>query len=238
LIPKPYQTLLESSSSDTYLYGVGTLTGKTQLFFSDIYDKICLVKKLSLFFYQTAIKPGRRRDTLNDPFPHNNQLAREIDKDWANLEACLEGLSELQIAQICDAGGWRIQDHLAHIATWEEILLLLFVGIPMEDTMRIPWGKFPLFDDVNQDLCRQWADFSADWILRRLRRVHDLTMAKISSLSEEDLLQPAVRFFPYIRDYEKRNVADFIRAHTNIHYRDHTALVHKLTATSPSDAGL
>ncbi len=50
-------------------------------------------------------------------------LLSRIDRAWAALEESFAGLSE---AQLTAPGpeGWSVKDHLAHIATWERILLV------------------------------------------------------------------------------------------------------------------
>jgi hypothetical protein len=171
---------------------------------------------------------------MNERMQHNNQLCRNIDADWAKLEASLANLNEEQLFQICDEHGWNIKDHLAHIAHWEEVLLFMFYGISYEESQRIPWGKYPVFDDVNEAMRRQWVDFSPNFILKRINRVHRHLMEKLSPLSEEDLRTPVKQFFSsiWIPEYEQRNIAEFIRAHTDTHYQDHTAWIEQMKASS------
>jgi len=162
----------------------------------------------------------------------NNQLAVDIEVDWAVMEASLADLNEQQLTQICDDNGWSIKDHLAHIAHWEEVLLMMFLGIPFEETMRIPYGKYPVFEDVNEDMRRQWADFSSTAILSRLRRVHQQLMGKLSPLSVDDLQAPVKQFFSnmWIPENEDRKMEEFIQAHTDSHYRDHAAWINQMAA--------
>jgi hypothetical protein len=173
---------------------------------------------------------------MNEKMQYNNQLAQNIDADWAKLEASLAGLNEQQLTLICDEHGWSIKDHLAHIAHWEEVLLMMFLGIFLEESMRIPWGKYPVFDDVNEAMRRQWVDFSPNFILKRLSRVHNQLMEKLSPLSEEELQIPAKQFFSSIwipeYEYEQRNMAEYTRAHTDTHYRDHAAWIDQMKASA------
>lgn len=171
---------------------------------------------------------------MSEQIPPNNQLAKNIEIDWAALEASLTGLDEDQLAHICDENGWNIKDHLAHIAHWEEVLLMMFLGIPFEETMRITYGKYPVFEDVNEDMRRQWTDFSPKAILSRLHRVHHQLMGKLSPLSEDDLQTPIRQFFSnlWIPENEDRKMEEFIQSHTDSHYRDHTAWINKMVATS------
>ena len=162
---------------------------------------------------------------------HNNQLAQNIEAAWADLEACLAGLSEKQLTQICDTRGWSVKDHLTHIIAWEEVLLMLFMDKPVEETLRIPPDKYTIFDDVNEDIRNQWTVFSLDIVLEKLHNIHHQLMAKISPLSEEDLQQPVVKFFSTVPAKEKRNMSEFIQAHTDNHYRDHVAWINKLVAS-------
>lgn len=171
---------------------------------------------------------------MNEQMQHNNQLSQNTDADWSKLEASLAGLNEQQITEICDEHGWSIKDHLAHIAHWEEVLLMMFLETPFEETMRIPWGKYPEMDDVNENMIKQWADFSANAILNRLRRVHHQLTAKISPLSEEDLQTPVKKFFSnlWIPEQEQRNLAEFIPEYTFGHYRDHAVWIAQMKASA------
>jgi hypothetical protein len=167
---------------------------------------------------------------MNEQMHHNNQLSQNIEADWAILEASLMDFNEQQFTQNCDEHGWNIKDHLAHIAHWEEVLLMMFLGIPFEETMRIPWGKYPVFDDVNEDMRRQWADFSPNFILKRLHRVHHHLMEKLSPLSEEDMQTPVKQFFSniWIPEQEQSNMAEFIHSYTDTHYRDHVGSINQI----------
>ncbi len=172
---------------------------------------------------------------MNEQRRHNNQLAQNIETEWAKLEASLADLNEQQLTQICDEHGWSIKDHLAHIAQWEEVLFMMFLEVSYEESMRIPWGRYPVFDDVNEDMRRQWADFSPNFILKRLRRVHHHLIEKLSTLSEEDMQTPVKQFFSsiWIPEYEQRNMAEFTRAHTDTHYRDHVAWISQMKESAP-----
>ena len=174
----------------------------------------------------------RYKRIMSGKITPNNQLVVGIEVDWAALEASLADLTEQQLAQICDENGWSIKDHLAHIAHWEEVLLMMFLDIPFEDTMRIPYGKYPVFEDVNENMRRQWVDFSSTAILSRLRRVHQQLMAKLSPLSDDDLQIPIRQFFSnlWIPEIEDRKMEEFIQIHTDSHYRDHTAWINQMTA--------
>lgn len=164
----------------------------------------------------------------------NNQLSQNIEREWAKLEAALADLNEQQLTQICDERGWSIKDHLAHIAHWGEVLLLMFMDIPFEETMRIPFGKHPDMDDINEAMRMQWVDFSAGAILSRLRRVHRQLMVKILLLSEEDLQTPVKSFFAnlWTPEYEQRNLVDMIPEYTFAHYRDHAAYIDQMKASA------
>jgi hypothetical protein len=199
-----------------------------------ITGKVKIGAKSGIMINNIKNSPINRPGLRNEQMHHNNQLAQSIESDWAKLEASLAGLNEQQLTQICDEHGWNIKDHLAHIAHWEEVLFMMFLGISYEESMRIPWGKYAVFDDVNEDMRRQWADFSPTAIVNRLRRVHAQLMTKLSPLLEEDLHTPVKLFFSnvWLPDYEQRDLAAFIQAHTDNHYRDHTAWIGQMRASA------
>src|SRR5277367_4333102 len=47
------------------------------------------------------------------------QLLPTMQMGWEGLWAYLDTLSEAQVTQPKDAGGWSVKDHVIHLAVWE-----------------------------------------------------------------------------------------------------------------------
>ena len=58
-----------------------------------------------------------------------DELIKQIETEWDNLQAALDGLTEEQMHQPGVVGEWSIKDILAHIAACQTLLIAtLFLG--------------------------------------------------------------------------------------------------------------
>jgi hypothetical protein len=58
-----------------------------------------------------------------------------IDAAWAALLGAIDAASLLQLVTKRGADGWSAKDHLAHVATWSEVLLASLERRPL------PWSS-------------------------------------------------------------------------------------------------
>lgn len=58
------------------------------------------------------------------------QLQQAMGRAWVELNATLDHLTPEQLSDLTDANGWRVQDHIAHMAAWNNWALLRRQGRP------------------------------------------------------------------------------------------------------------
>jgi len=151
------------------------------------------------------------------------QLFADIDRDWRALHAHLARLTEQQMTSVHDPEGWAVKDHLAHLAAWEESILVLFQDKPRHQGLDVAEELYASgsFDAVNAAIYEQRKDLPLDQVLSQLQGIHDQLMALIRPLSDDDLDRPASSFFRSLPSAERRRLADLVHENTAEHYAEH-----------------
>jgi len=151
------------------------------------------------------------------------QLLADIDRDWRALHAYLTRLTEQQMTSVHDQEGWAVKDHLAHLAAWEESILVLFQDKPRHQGLGVAEELYSSgsFDAVNAAIYEQRKDLPLGQVLSQLQGIHDQLMALVQPLSDDDLNRPASSFFGSLSPAERRRLADIIRENTAEHYAEH-----------------
>ena len=151
------------------------------------------------------------------------QLFADIDRDWHALHAHLARLTEQQLTSVHDQEGWAVKDHLAHLAAWEDSILVLFQDKPRHQGLGVAEALYASgsFDAVNAAIYEQRKDLPLDQVLSRLQGTHDQLLALIQPLSDDDLNRPASSYFRNLSPAERRRLADLVRENTAEHYAEH-----------------
>jgi hypothetical protein len=113
-------------------------------------------------------------------------LLDRIQRSWDTLRATVDSLDERQIS---GAGpeGWSVNDHLAHIAHWEQATLDTIEGRDQRGALGIAEGEEPTEDMVNARLQEGDARLSTSEVHALLASVHARLVARIESLDTETL---------------------------------------------------
>ena len=137
-----------------------------------------------------------------------NELMSAIRREWAMLMEVAAGLTEKQMLS-ADAGGWSPKDNLAHLSEWMKILMGHHMDRrPAHEVMDLPeeitrgWDM----EVINPELFERNKDRTTDEVLSELRTVYDLLMAKLETMSFEDLLAPQGPTGPVVfsgREYDR-----------------------------------
>ena len=69
------------------------------------------------------------------------EMLRRLQNGWDNFQAYLKTLTPDQLTQHKDAGGWRIQDHVMHLAVWEDGMEALLSGQSRQARMGWRWSR-------------------------------------------------------------------------------------------------
>ena len=147
-------------------------------------------------------------------------LMRQMDASWNELQTYIASLSEEQLTGPTDAAGWTAKDHIIHLAMWENAGLAMLEGKSKRETLDITPEVWAQDDDpVNAVLQQRYHDMPLNEVMDTLRQTHDRMLKKLETMSEADLLLPHKHYQPTSTD--ERPIMRYIMADTIEHYRDH-----------------
>jgi hypothetical protein len=152
------------------------------------------------------------------------ELLGRIDGAWTEFNHMLDGLSAAQRTDAHDGQGWRVKDHLTHIAAWEDSLLGLLEGRDRNQALGL--GDADLrgmdFDQINALIQQKHAGLSYAEALELMHQSHERVRAAIAALSDEDLRRPYSHYQPNAR-HESAHLAviNWIAGNTYDHYAEH-----------------
>jgi hypothetical protein len=161
------------------------------------------------------------------------EFLQALQAAWAELETCLDSLTESQMTDTFDDQGWNIKDHIAHLAAWEESMALLFQGQARHLTLGIDLPKITWenMDEINAAIREKRKTLPVKTALaefRELRSINQKLVTSVNELSEVDLHQPVDVYFSQTPPGEDRPLFDMIHANTAEHFKDHLPWIRKL----------
>jgi uncharacterized damage-inducible protein DinB len=140
-------------------------------------------------------------------------------------------LSPAQLTTPGPEGGWSIKDHLAHLATWEGMLVALLEGKPIHTAFGIDHAEYDALestDALNAVIAEQHKHRSLDEVMRRFEETHAQLVPLIGAQSPEDLSKPISFFQP--DDPDDRPVLRKIIGDTYEHYAEHFPWIEAIIA--------
>jgi hypothetical protein len=153
-----------------------------------------------------------------------SKIMNSIKTERKLLEDQLEGLSENQMLQPDFEGGWSIKDILAHIVTWEKLMIDW-----LETTMRgdvpemlppgLTWDDLDIWNEQNY---LDNKDSPLSEVINNFHSSYQLALNTIEGITEEDLINP-YRF----EWREGRPLATIVAANTYWHYVEHREQIYK-----------
>ncbi|MBX2998372.1 MAG: ClbS/DfsB family four-helix bundle protein [Caldilineaceae bacterium] len=116
-------------------------------------------------------------------------LLERANAGWSRLQRALEMLTEKEMTEFQIDGNWTVKDILAHIAFWEDRLLLrvsdALAGRPVE---RQPGGlSEAAVDTLNEENYRAHADLDLHTVLGKSAEIHNSLMDALMRLPEDPL---------------------------------------------------
>lgn len=157
------------------------------------------------------------------PLPRREALLQRIDEAFRPIAEALETMDDEAFER--KAGGdWTVKDTLAHIASWERILLRFHLGgEPFDQVTGLPGASYRVtsFDEVNAHLHAVNRKLSADEVRTMLLQTHAKLMEALADFPEERLHQP----HPELSTGEAASLCwiDYIAANTYEHIEEHMA---------------
>ena len=155
------------------------------------------------------------------PLPGKTALLRRIESDFEEILEAANTFDDQDLKRSASAQ-WTIKDTLAHIASWEEILLRFHMdGEPFDQVIGLPGARYreTTFEQINAHLQKVNQGLSASEVRRKLRDTHAALIEALATFPEDQLHQP----HPKLSTGEAAGLCwiDYIAANTYEHYEEH-----------------
>ena len=77
------------------------------------------------------------------------ELLARIANGWATLNQRIAPLSSAQLTAPGPDDGWSVKDHLAHLATWEGMLIALLEGKPIHSAFGLSRAEYDALESTD-----------------------------------------------------------------------------------------
>ncbi|HZR42065.1 MAG TPA: ClbS/DfsB family four-helix bundle protein [Ktedonobacteraceae bacterium] len=146
------------------------------------------------------------------------QLLNEIRTSYANFEAVLASLSTEQMITPGVNGTWSIKDNIAHLSTWQRVLLNRLEAVHNNTTPSEELYDEETVDAVNERFYQQDKPRSLDDVLTEFRSLYQQVVEQVQAISDEDLNRP-------LSWREGEPIWPTIVGNTNEHYQEHMQII-------------
>ena len=157
-------------------------------------------------------------------------ILKLIEDAWNKFHQYIGTLSEKQITEPKDEGGWTVKDHMIHLAIWEDSLRALLEKRSRPEAMGIDeslWEQGNV-DAVNDVIQKRYQNMPLEEVLATLKQCHEKLLATINAMSDEDLMRPH-------RDFQAHSEIDnpiyhWIAGNTFDHYEEHLSWIQEIVS--------
>ena len=153
------------------------------------------------------------------------ELISLIEREWSALMDVVGQLSSVQMLTP-DEGGWSPKDNLAHLTEWMNILVDYYLDhrpahevIGVDPKVTANWD-FELMNDV---MFKRDRHLPVDQVLTELKSTHSKMLARLESMTFEDLMKPRDE-----NDPEKAPIIDWVIGNTSDHFAEHRETIEKV----------
>ena len=158
------------------------------------------------------------------------ELLAQMERGWNDFQTYLATLTPEQMTGPTDAAGWSVNDHITHLAVWEQGIVALLNRQDRREAMGLDeaaWESHD-YDVMNAVIRDREAGRSLDEAIQFLRDVHGQLVARISAMTDADLNAP---YSHYADDPgNDRPVVGYIVGNTFEHYAEHRPWIEKIVA--------
>jgi hypothetical protein len=161
-------------------------------------------------------------ETGNDLPVNKAGLMARIQEERAALE---ELINRLNATQMTTPGpeGWSVKDHLAHLVTWEQILLIHHMkerpfaeAAAMDETTAAATENMTAEDGLNDFFFERDKDRPLEEVLADFHESHRRVLAALEAASFEELMRPY---------HEGQPLLNWVRGDTYGHYQEHRQII-------------
>ncbi len=154
------------------------------------------------------------------------ELMSAIRREWQLLMEVVDQLEKQQKMTTPDAGGWSPKDNLAHLAEWMDLLMSSHLErrpahevLGVSEEMTRDWDM----EVINPILFARNKDRSTEEVFNHVKQVYEKVLAKLDSMSFEDLLKPRDPDDP-----QKRPLLLWVLGDTAEHFAEHRETIEKI----------
>ena len=155
---------------------------------------------------------------------NKKELMSAIEREWKLLLAVAENLTDEQMTKP-DAGGWSPKDNLAHLIEWMNVLMGYHIDkrpshevLGVSEEVTKDWDM----EVINPVLFERNKNRQRGEVLDGLKQAYASLIAKLDSISFEDLLKPR-----HANDPEKRPLLIWVIGDTTEHFLEHRETIER-----------
>ncbi len=152
-----------------------------------------------------------------------------ISNEWDALQAALQEISSENMIQSGVVGVWSVKDILAHITTWEGLMIQW-----LEESLRgetpdrpAPGSTWDVWEAINEQIYHENRNKPLAEVLQAHSETHQLAVSTIESMKEKDLFDPD-RF----AWREGDPIWHLVAGNTWWHYKEHRKSIEEWAAPS------
>lgn len=155
---------------------------------------------------------------------NKKELMSAIEREWKLLLAVAENLTDEQMTKP-DVGGWSPKDNLAHLIEWMNVLMGYHIDkrpshevLGVSEEVTKDWDM----EVINPVLFERNKNRQRGEVLDGLKQAYTSLIAKLDSISFEDLLKPR-----HANDPEKRPLLIWVIGDTTEHFLEHRETIER-----------
>ncbi len=159
---------------------------------------------------------------VTKPLMSKAALIQRISHTYSELQSAFEDFDEVAMATPIGNGDWTYKDILAHVASWEDILVRFHIGgEPFDQVLEMEGAIYrqTTFDEVNEHLNKRNKGLSVEEAKSFLNETHARVLEVLDSFPEDQLHQGHPQLST--GEYVSLNWIDYIIANTYEHYEEH-----------------
>ena len=162
----------------------------------------------------------------------NSELAKfiaSIDAAWNDLHSFLAAVTPGQASKR-DQAGWSVEDHVTHLAVWEDSVVILFRGGRRHEALGVEESFYTAgnFNQINEVIKVRLEGTALQEAIRNLEGAHKQLMGHLRTLSDAELNATAREFFPQAPRNDDRRLASLIWDITGGHFTEHLQWIRDL----------
>ncbi len=152
------------------------------------------------------------------------ELLEELHQASTELEQTLNTYSGDQMTDLHDQASWSIQDHLNHLATWEDGVAALLEHRPRYEAMGVDIATVQGADEDEENaiIRERTPKRTLAETLAALRAAHKHLLAALDGLSDADLFKPYSYYQPDEPGADNgKPIVAWVVGNCSGHYQEH-----------------